>query len=106
MWHVASLFPEGHYKINSIIQIVVLCLIGILNGKTGSVIGSFDGCSGSKKSIFCKTGCQRQWAKRCQINSYFSTELFSRSAYVIFFVTFATKMAYLTYCDKMRQCLI
>ena len=33
-------------------------------------------------------------------------ELFSHSTYVQFFVTFATKVPYLTFCDKMRQFLI
>ena len=38
--------------------------------------------------------------------SDFDPELFSYSAYVNFFVTFATKVLYLTFCDKMRQFLI
>ena len=36
----------------------------------------------------------------------FDPELFSHCAYVKFFVTFATKVAYLTFCDKMRQFFI
>ena len=39
-------------------------------------------------------------------HSEFDTELFSHSAYVNFFVTFATKKSYLTFCDKMRRILI
>ena len=38
--------------------------------------------------------------------SEFDPELFSHSAYVNFFMTFATKVPYLTFCDKMRQFLI
>ena len=38
--------------------------------------------------------------------SKFDPELFPHSAYVKFFVTFATKVLYLTFCDKMRQFLI
>ena len=38
--------------------------------------------------------------------SKFDPELFSHSAYVKFFVTFATKVPYLTFCDKMRQFFI
>ena len=38
--------------------------------------------------------------------SKFDSELFSHSAYVKLFVTFATKMSYLTFCDKMSQFLI
>ena len=38
--------------------------------------------------------------------SEFDPELFPHSAYVKFFVTFATKVPYLTFCDKMRQFLI
>ena len=38
--------------------------------------------------------------------SEFDPELFSHSAYDKFFVTFATKVSYLTFCDKMRQFLI
>ena len=33
--------------------------------------------------------------------SEFDPELFPHSAYVKFFVTFATKVPYLTFCDKM-----
>ena len=33
-------------------------------------------------------------------------ELFPHSAYVKFFVTFATKVPYLTFCGKMRQFFI
>ena len=33
--------------------------------------------------------------------SKFDPELFPHSAYVKIFVTFATKMPYLTFCDKM-----
>ena len=33
--------------------------------------------------------------------SVFDPELFPHSAYVKFFVTFATKVPYLTFCDKM-----
>ena len=33
--------------------------------------------------------------------SEFDPELFSHSAYVKFFVIFATKVTYLTFCDKM-----
>ena len=33
--------------------------------------------------------------------SEFDPELFPHSAYVMFFVTFATKLQYLTFCDKM-----
>ena len=36
----------------------------------------------------------------------FDPELFSHSAYVNFFVTFATKVSYLTFCDKMWQFFI
>ena len=54
MWHVASLFHEGHYKIKSIIHIVVIYLIDNLNGNTGSAIGSLDGCSGSETAYFVK----------------------------------------------------
>ena len=89
------------------------------------MIGSFDGCSGSKKSIFCKTECQRQWAKGCQINSYFSTgrhnlrsflavnstqNYFLVARMLSFFVTFTTKVPYLTFfkrdttkCDNFWQ---
>ena len=35
----------------------------------------------------------------------FDPELFSHSVYDKFFVTFATKVPYLTFCDKMRQFL-
>ena len=35
--------------------------------------------------------------------SEFDAELFAHSAYVKFFVTFATKVPYLTFCKKMRQ---
>ena len=38
--------------------------------------------------------------------SEFDPELFSHSMYVKFFVTFATKVPYLTFCDKMRQFLM
>ena len=38
--------------------------------------------------------------------SEFDPELFSRSMYVKFFVTFETKVPYLTFCDKMRQFFI
>ena len=38
--------------------------------------------------------------------SEFNPELFPHSAYVKFFVTFATKVPYLTFCDKMRHFLI
>ena len=38
--------------------------------------------------------------------SKFDPELFSHSAYDKFFVTFTTKVSYLTFCDKMRQFLI
>ena len=38
--------------------------------------------------------------------SKFDPQLFSHGAYVKFFVTFATKMSYLTFCKKMRQFLI
>ena len=38
--------------------------------------------------------------------SEFDPELFSRSMYVKFFVTFETKVPYLTFCDKMSQFLI
>ena len=38
--------------------------------------------------------------------SEFDPELFSHCAYVEFFVTFATKMAYLIFCVKMRQLFI
>ena len=34
------------------------------------------------------------------------SELFSHSAHVNFFVTFATKVPYLTFSDKMRQFLM
>ena len=36
----------------------------------------------------------------------FDPELFSHSAYVKFFVTVATKVPYLTFCDKMRLFLV
>ena len=39
-------------------------------------------------------------------HSEIDQELFSHSAYVKFFVTFATKVPYLTFWDKMRQFLI
>ena len=40
-------------------------------------------------------------------HSKYDRELFiSVSAYVKFFVTFATKVPYITFCDKMRQFLI
>ena len=42
----------------------------------------------------------------CQYILYCDPELFSHSAYVKFVVTFATKVPYLTFCDKMRQFLI
>ena len=35
--------------------------------------------------------------------SEFDPELYSQSVYVKFFVIFATKVSYLTFCDKMRQ---
>ena len=38
--------------------------------------------------------------------SEFDPELFSHSANDNFFVTFATKVSYVTFCDKMRQFLI
>ena len=38
--------------------------------------------------------------------SEFNPEGFSHSAYVKFFVTFATKVSYLTFCDKIRQFFI
>ena len=38
--------------------------------------------------------------------SKFDPELFPHSAYVEIFVTFATKVPYLTFCDKMRQFLM
>ena len=38
--------------------------------------------------------------------SEFDPELFSHSAYVKFFVTFAIKVPYLPFCDKMRQFLV
>ena len=38
--------------------------------------------------------------------SEFDPELFSHSTYDEFFVIFATKVLYLTFCDKMRQFLI
>ena len=38
--------------------------------------------------------------------SKFDQELFPHSAYVEIFVTFATKVPYLTFCDKMRQFLM
>ena len=38
--------------------------------------------------------------------SEFDPELFSHIGYANFFVTFATKVQYLTFCDKMRQFLI
>ena len=38
--------------------------------------------------------------------SEFDPELFPHSAYVKFFVTFATKVPYLTFCDKVRQFLV
>ena len=38
--------------------------------------------------------------------SEFDPELFSRSAYVNFFVTFATKVPYLIFCDKIRHFFI
>ena len=38
--------------------------------------------------------------------SEFDLELFPHSEYVKVFVTFATKVPYLTFCDKMRQLLI
>ena len=38
--------------------------------------------------------------------SKFDPELFPHSAYVKFFVTFATKVPYLTFCDKVKQYLI
>ena len=38
--------------------------------------------------------------------SKFDPELFPHSAYVEIFVTFATKVPYLTFCDKMIQFLI
>ena len=37
--------------------------------------------------------------------SKFDPELFPHSAYVQFFVTFAIKVMYLKFCDKMRQFL-
>ena len=37
--------------------------------------------------------------------SEFNLESFSHSAYVQFFVTFAIKVMYLKFCDKMRQFL-
>ena len=37
--------------------------------------------------------------------SEFDPELFPHNAYVKFFVTFATKVPYLTFYDKMRQFL-
>ena len=36
----------------------------------------------------------------------FNPALFSHSAYVKFYVTFATKVPYLKFCDKIRQFLI
>ena len=36
----------------------------------------------------------------------FDPELFSHSPYVKLFVTLATKVPYLTFCDKMRQFFI
>ena len=38
--------------------------------------------------------------------SKFDPELFSHSAYVKLLVTFATKVPYLAFCDKMRQSFI
>ena len=39
-------------------------------------------------------------------HSEFDPELFSHTAYVNFFVTFETKVPYLTLCEKMRLFLI
>ena len=39
-------------------------------------------------------------------HSEFDPELFSQSAYDKVFVTFVTKVPYLTFCDKMRKFLI
>ena len=39
-------------------------------------------------------------------HSEFDPKLFSHSAYVKSFLTFATKVQYLTFCDKMGQFLI
>ena len=38
--------------------------------------------------------------------SEFEPELFSHSACIKFFVTFAKKVPFLTFCDKVRQFLI
>ena len=38
--------------------------------------------------------------------SQFDPEFFSHRAYVKFYVTFVTKVPYLTFCDKMRQFLV
>ena len=51
-----------------------------------------------------------QWARPAQIaelpRSKFDPELFPHSAYVEIFVTFATKVPYLTFCNKMWRILI
>ena len=46
--------------------------------------------------------CARRPAQLAELpHSKFGPELFPHSAYVKFFVTFATKVPYLTFCDKM-----
>ena len=58
-------------------------------------------------------GVKRTWILLCTLlqlgelsRSVFDPELFSHSAYDKFFVTFATKVPYLTFSDKIRQILI
>ena len=48
--------------------------------------------------------CAHQAGKIAELpRSKFDPKLFPHSAYVNIFVPFATKVAYLTFCDKMRD---
>ena len=59
----------------------------------------------SSKPPFCQ-GANRPSQLAELSHSEFYQELFSHSAYVKFFVTFATKVPYLTFYDKRRQFLM